>query len=115
MDFKTSSAGKNSMKRMERAIENLASHQMGCYGSEYISDTDDHTAPAGASYSAIFACTSAELDASSMPGSSIENIGDLAIPAGATIYGTFPVISLGSGTVIAYKGCSWDGATDSGG
>ncbi|QDP46429.1 MAG: hypothetical protein GOVbin1709_91 [Prokaryotic dsDNA virus sp.] len=113
MDFKTSSAGKNGLKRIERAIETMNARQMGCCGSEYIDDTDDHTAPSGGHYVAIFACTAAALDASSMPGSNISDLGDAVIPAGSTIYGYFPVISLGSGTVIAYKNCGFT-ATDSG-
>tara|TARA_R110001606_G_scaffold396473_1_gene570677 strand:+ start:129 stop:476 length:348 start_codon:yes stop_codon:yes gene_type:complete len=114
MDFKTSAAGKNSFKRIERAIEKLASNQLGAYGSKYIADTDDHTAPAGEYFTAIFATAASALDASSMPNSSMEDIGDLAIPAGETIYGKFPVISLGSGSVIAYKSSSWADTTDSG-
>jgi len=113
MDYKTSSAGKNSLKRIERAIETMHAQQMGCCGAEYISDTDDHTAPSGGWYTAIFACTDTALDASSMTGSSILNLGDAVIPSGAIIYGKFPIISLGSGTIIAYMNKSFT-ATDSG-
>jgi hypothetical protein len=71
---------------------------LGSKGSILIDDDADHTGP----YFAITALADAELDVSSCV-MNIEDAVDFTIPKGVTIYGQFNVLSLGSGSVIAYK------------
>ena len=109
--FKTSSAGKDN--RVEKAIEKLHSHMLGCCGADYIDDTTASSLPSTGHvgpYVAIQAVGTqdAVLDYSDMTDSAsayTDFDADITIPRGAIIYGNFPVISLGSGAVIAYKKC----------
>jgi len=106
MDFSTNRAsGKSDMKRLKDAIEHSGCGC--CCGSIYIDDDSDHTAPTDGHFTSIFATAAAVLDASSMPNTDIEDIADLNIPVGSTIYGRFPTISLVSGKVIACKSYHW--------
>lgn len=71
---------------------------LGSKGSILIDDTADHTGP----YFAITALADAVLDVSSCV-MNMEDAVDFTIPKGVTIYGQFNVLSLGSGSIIAYK------------
>jgi len=79
-------------------VKNNTSLPLGTAGSILIDDTADHTGP----YFAITALVDAELDVSSCE-MNIEDAVDFTIPKGVTIYGQFNVLSLGSGSIIAYK------------
>jgi|TARA_R110000772_G_scaffold35255_1_gene85120 hypothetical protein len=79
-------------------VKTNTSLPLGSNGSILIDDTADHTGP----YFAITALADAELDVSSCT-MNIEDAIDFTIPKGVTIYGQFTVLSLGSGSVIAYK------------
>jgi hypothetical protein len=108
MDFNTSSAGKNKVKRVENAIENQTCAQLGCCGAEYIDDTSvgtSHTGPYMALQSV--GTVDAVLDQSDMAGGvNYDDFdADLTIPNGATIFGKFTGVSLASGAIIAYKQC----------
>ena len=71
---------------------------LGFKGSILIDDNADHTGP----YFAITALADAALDVSSCD-MNIEDAVDFTIPKGVTIYGHFQVLSLVSGSVLAYK------------
>jgi len=79
-------------------VKNNTGLPLGTAGSILIDDVADHTGP----YFAITALADAELDVSSCV-MNIEDAIDFTIPKGVTIYGQFNVLSLGSGSVIAYK------------
>lgn len=83
---------------MNSIKENTAQH-FAPKGGKYIEDTLDHSD----GYKAIYALEDTSLDVSSMVGMNIDNASDFIIPRGGTIYGIFPVVSLNSGKVIAYK------------
>jgi len=81
---------------------------LGQAGSVLIDDTAQHTGP----FVAITAITDAVIDAtdctdianSMVDGGATTMTTDFTIPKGVTIYGEFSVFSLGSGTVLAYRG-----------
>lgn len=76
-------------------------------GATYINDTADVSPPASSNhFIAITALTETVLDQSDMAGANETNWVDfdvdVTIPAGVTVYGRFTVISLVSGTCLAY-------------
>ena len=70
-------------------------------GSTFIDDDADHVGP----YQALLAMTDAELDVTSCSfGEGMQGYNaDFIIPKGVTIFGDFQTVSLGSGSIIAYK------------
>ena len=112
MDLITSPAGKNKTKRVERAIEKQTKMQHGQCGATYIDDTAGASSHPGPFYALQSVGTvDAVLDQSDMEtvdGSATNYThfdADITIPNGSTIFGHFKGVSLGSGTVIAYKEC----------
>ena len=75
---------------------------LGQAGSILIDDTAQHTGK----FVAITAITDAVVDVSDCTdiANTMEDAADFTLPKGVTIYGEFAVFSLGSGSVIAYRG-----------
>ena len=80
-------------------VQEAQNAQLGQGGSVFIDDTAEHTGP----YIGFTAITNAVLDVSECT-SNITDAADFTIEKGWTIYGNFTSITLGSGTVLAYKG-----------
>ena len=68
-------------------------------GTIFIDDTAEHTGP----FIGFIAITNAVLDVSECT-SNIEDAADFTIEKGWTVYGQFDSLTLGSGTILAYKG-----------
>ena len=112
MDLITSSAARNKIKKLNRSVDKQTKMQHGQCGAEYIDDdgaASNHTGPYYALQSV--GTVDAVLDQSDMEtadGSATNYTNfdaDITIPNGATIFGHFTGVSLGSGAVIAYKEC----------
>ena len=75
---------------------------LGQAGSILIDDDSQHTGP----FVAITALVDAEVDVSDCTNiaNTMEDAADFTIPKGVTIFGRFEVMSLASGTVLAYRG-----------
>jgi hypothetical protein len=77
--------------------------QFGLYGSDYITDTDEHDedeSPHG--WLAIQALEETVLE-EVVSGTMNGTLEDIPLPAGVTIFGRFSNITLSAGKVIAYR------------
>ena len=88
-------------------VADLVEESFGRKGFEFISDDEEHTAPAGMVFTALavvkdavftklVAATGAEITGNSMLNETL--------PAGDIIYGRFTSVKLASGKIRAYKG-----------
>jgi len=80
-------------------VQEANNAKLGQAGSVFIDDTAVHTGP----FIAFIAITEAVLDVSDCT-TNIDDAADFTIPIGTTIYGCFESLSIGSGSILAYKG-----------
>tara|TARA_X000001382_G_C3137469_1_gene168402 strand:+ start:39 stop:311 length:273 start_codon:yes stop_codon:yes gene_type:complete len=80
-------------------VQEANNAKLGQAGSVFIDDTAVHTGP----FVAFIAITEAVLDVSDCT-TNIDDAADFTIPIGTTIYGFFESLSIGSGSILAYKG-----------
>ena len=87
---------------MRYTVAEAQNAALGQAGSILIDDTAQHTGP----FVAITALVDAEVDVSDCTNiaDTMEDAADFTIPKGVTIFGRFEVMSLASGTVLAYRG-----------